>query len=208
MTLRSLLGRRALGSARLRWSSLVVSAAAALGVSRASAQDRVANEEPRLRGGAHASLGGAAALPVFSAGVGLGAELGCQLVRWLAVSAEAYGETGLLAGRARVGLVMQVAPVRLLELSLGGGVGGMYVANFVYPTETASLGSLVLRGTVRLSQDGELFGQRTPWDLTLGAEGEVGFTFAGSYLDEQHQSLALALGTQVRGGRLFVGFLL
>jgi hypothetical protein len=201
------------GRSALRWSILLCAGTLA---SPASSQEPPSEGDatpkastPRLRGGAHAGLGGATASPVYSGGVGLGAELGCQFNRWLALSVTGYAESAFLMGRGHAGALLQVAPVEELEIGVGGGVGGMYVANFVHASETASYGSFLLRPTLRLPQAGELFETRPgSWHLVLGGEGELGLSYAGTVRDVRENASPLSPGTLVVGGRVFVGFLL
>jgi hypothetical protein len=154
---------------------------------------------------------------VYSAGVGFGAELGCQFTRGFAMSVQGYGETALLAGRGHVGALVQIAPIDLFELALGGGVTALYLVNFVYDTPTAHLGTMLLRTTFRISQDGALFDTRpVQWHFTVGVEGEADLTFGGTRLEPVNSvdgaprsaSVPLEKGEWFGGGRAMVGFLL
>lgn len=165
---------------------------------------------PRLRGGVHASLGAMSTVGMLVGGSGVGAEIGVQLTPGLATSVHGYADTVLgLVGRAHAGALVQIAPLRELEVGVGGGVSALYALNFVHPNETANLGVLLLRATVRLPQTGELMGTRPDaWDLVFGAEGEAGLTFDGTQRDANEDAIPQEKGAAGGGVRLLIGFLL
>lgn len=127
----------------------------------------------------------------FSAGFGGDVRAGVQLLRWLAVDAQVFAETALLAADARAGLLLELAPVRAFALGGGIGVGGLWTANFVHPSPKANF----TYGSVRAEVRSPLAGSATD-DLCFGLEGVLGATHQGTVPE----------GSRILGARLFVGF--
>ncbi|MBK7395828.1 MAG: hypothetical protein IPJ34_05855 [Myxococcales bacterium] len=127
----------------------------------------------------------------FSGGFGFEARFGVQLGPIVAVDALLFAETALLAADARTALLVEVAPVRSFALAAGAGVGAMWTANFFFQDPSANfvfgLARVEIRPGVR-----EAHGE-----LVFGIEGALGRTHRGTVPE----------GTQVLGGRAFVGLL-
>lgn len=163
-------------------------------------------EFPRLRLGAVASLGGLAApsdppvrindqtTSLYSLGFGGDLRLGVELAEWFSLDLSALAETALLAGDMRIGGLVEFAPSRFFAFALGGGVGTMFIANFVATSPSADFGSGVLRLEGRVSPRG---GDQRALEPVFGLEGQLGDVFAGD----------LPPGTILVGGRAFGGVL-
>lgn len=153
---------------------------------------------PALRGGFGASLGfvhpvGAAVVhvdgsetDVLSAGVGLDLRGGVQLTEWLAFDLNAMAETIIVSGDVRVAALIEIAPVDVFAIAAGGGVGTLYMFNFLFPNIDASFAVGLLRAEGRLPN--------------RDASGSISaFTFGGDV------SLGRALGGDAAAGTLTVG---
>lgn len=127
----------------------------------------------------------------FSGGFGVEGRIGLQLGPVVAVDAQLFAETALLAADARAALLLEVAPARPLALAIGGGVGAMWTANFLFQSPSANFAFGLARVEVRPSI------RLTPGELVFGVEGLLGRTHHGTVPE----------GTSVLGGRAFFGLL-
>jgi hypothetical protein len=116
--------------------------------------------------------------------------LGVQISEWFSLDLQAFAETALLAGDARIGGLVEFAPSEFFAFALGGGVGSMFIANFFAAAPTADFASGVLRLEGRVPQGGGP-------DPVFGIEGQLCDTFAGDFPP----------GTLLLGGRAFGGVL-
>ncbi|MCC6521824.1 MAG: hypothetical protein IT373_04115, partial [Polyangiaceae bacterium] len=135
-------------------------------------------------------------IALYAGGPGGDLRVGVGLTDWLALDLQLFGETLLLAGDARAGALFELAPSAHFAIAAGGGVGSMYLANFFFHSPSADFGAVVLRLEGRVEdEDGSSPEGRL--DLVFGAEGDLGFVFAGS----------LPPGAWLLGGRAFAGLL-
>jgi hypothetical protein len=163
-------------------------------------------EFPRLRLGAVASFGGLAppsdppvlinnaTTSLYSLGFGGDLRLGVELAEWFSLDLSALAETALLAGDMRIGGLIEFAPSQFFAFALGGGVGTMFIANFVTTSPSADFVSGVLRLEGRVSPRR---GDQRALEPVFGVEGQLGDVFAGD----------LPPGTILVGGRAFGGVL-
>lgn len=159
---------------------------------------------PRVHAGFEASGGFSNAGRTWMGGVGLEGHLGARFAEWFALDATVFLENCLFCGRSNVGGLLVFQPGSVLTLAGGGGVGGLYVLRYGLDAETASYGFGMLRTGFRFSRD------RTGV-LSVGAEGLVGTTYAGtlSRVIVAEQSGAVSerpLGQIVGAAKVYFGF--
>ena len=130
----------------------------------------------------------------FAGGIGIDGRLGVQLGPHVAIDLQLLGESMLLAGDMRAGLLFEIAPIPQFAFALGGGVGTMFIANIFFHSPSADFGSGVVRLEGRLPQTYP----GTDIDLVFGLEGQLGYVFKGSIPEG-----SLVVGARGFGGMLW-----
>lgn len=174
-----------------------------LSLAAASASREARAEQPsfpRFHAGAQVGGGFSNADPTWVGGVGLGGELGVRASDLVTFDATLMLETGLVFyGRSNVGVLFSIEPGDVFVLGLGGGVGGLYALRFGYGPNTASYAYGAARTGFRFAKDRQ-------GTLLVGAEGNVGATYAGTIVDDAGFESPRPIGTLVGGARLYFGF--